>query len=85
MGYTGSASVTGHRTCATSTPGAVLGSGGFESGAGLVPTKPGRRKSNGETLLDALMPPQPVMKSVRIKEKAAIAIFRFNIGGEAYI
>jgi len=68
------------RTWATSTTGGVAG-GGIEGtvGCGFAPTRPGSKKSSGETLLDAVMPPQPLVSTISAKETAPIVTFRFTL------
>ena len=71
------------RTCATSTPDGILDAkaGGSTGGCGFAPTKPGNKKSSGETLLVALMPLQPLVRTISAKETAPIATFRFIFKG----
>lgn len=67
------------RTWATSTAGVIVGSGAIGS-AGCGPTRrmPGNKKSSGETLLDALMPLQPLINTMRAQEVAPIATFKLG-------
>lgn len=53
---------------------------GFATGD-LVPTSPGKIKSNGETERDAAMPPQPLINDNTAKQPATIATFRFTVKG----
>ena len=71
-----------HWTWAASTTAVVAGSAPTGSAEGaFTPTRPGNKKSSGETLLDALMPPQPLSSNISAKDTAPITTFRFRFKG----